>query len=60
MIEAKKQIETNTSNPYETISLYEVTINDNPLVHPKTRERIMAKIKEPAIQRQYFCSWSSG
>ena len=60
MIEAKKQIETNTSNPYETISLYEVTIDDNPLVHPKTRERIMAKIKEPAIQRQYFCSWSSG
>ena len=59
MIEAKKQKEDPTINPYEKISLYEVTIEKNPLVHPRTRKRIMAKKHEPAIQRQYFCSWNS-
>jgi len=59
MIEAKKQLEDPTTNKYEKISLYEVTIEKNPLVHPKIRKRIMDKRDEPAIQRQYFCSWSA-
>ena len=60
MIEAKKQKEDPILSPYEIISLYEIDITQNPLVHPKTREKIMAKQHDPSIQRQYFCSWKSG
>jgi len=59
MLEAKKQLEDPTLQKHEIISLYEVTINENPLVHPRTRQRIMEKMDDPAIQRQYFCSWSA-
>lgn len=59
MIEAKKQQENPELSKFERISLYRVTIDKNPLVHPRTRARIMEKIDDPAIQRQYFCNWSS-
>jgi len=56
-MEAKKQEQN--PNPHEVISLYKVSILDNPLVHPRTRERIMEKKDDPAIQRQYFNNWSA-
>ena len=59
IIEAKKQREDPTISPYEKISLYTITIEQNPLVHPQTRAKVISKRNDPAIRRQYFCDWSS-
>jgi len=43
------------------IYVQQVTLDDNPLVDPKTRERIMMRLKNPnsyaRTMREYFCKW---
>jgi len=63
LIQAKKQEHLTTpeiiKQKLDIISVYNVDITQNPLVHPRTRTKIMNKQHDPHIQRQYFCNWSA-
>lgn len=59
IMEAKRQTEDMDINIFERISLYTVSIMDNPLVEPAFKQKILDNRNDPAIQRQYFNNWSS-
>lgn len=52
----QNQINFNTPNT-PTARYIRVSVDENPLTHPKKRASIQARKNEPAIQRQYYNRW---
>lgn len=52
----QNQVNFNTPNT-PTARYIRVSVDENPLTHPKKRASIQARKNEPAIQRQYYNRW---